>query len=176
MRFEQTPVTGAFVVELEPRGDERGFFARAFCAREFAEHGLEPHVVNANMAHSVAAGTTRGLHYQDVAAPEAKFFRTVRGATFNVVVDMRPTSPTYRQWFGVELTADNRRGLYIPPVCAAGYQTLVDDTEIMYLASGFYSPSAERGVRQDDPAIGIAWPRERAVVSDKDRAWPLLDA
>jgi dTDP-4-dehydrorhamnose 3,5-epimerase len=174
MRFEPTPIDGVFVVEFEPHGDERGFFGRAFCAREFAEHGLESDVCQANLAQSTLAGTTRGLHFQTAEAPEAKFFRTIRGETFNVAVDLRPASATYLQWFGVELTADNRRGLAIPPLCGAGYQTLTDGAEIIYLASAFYTPSAERGVRWDDPAIDIRWPSVPTVQSDKDRTWPLL--
>jgi dTDP-4-dehydrorhamnose 3,5-epimerase len=175
--FEATPIEGVFVVELEPHGDERGFFARAYCVREFDDHGLAaPGVVQANLAFSNAAGTTRGLHYQAASHPEAKFFRCVRGEIFNVAVDMRPESPTFRRWFGTVLSAENRRALYIPPVCAAGYQTLADETEILYTVSGFYAPEAERGVRQDDPAIGVEWPRERSVVSAKDRQWPLLAA
>ena len=175
MIFEATPIAGVFVVDLEPHGDERGFFARAFCAREFAEHGLEPGVVQANLALSGRLGTTRGLHYQAGSHPEAKFFRCIRGEIFNVAVDMRPGSPTFGEWTSVVLSAENRRGLYIPPVCAAGYQTLADDTEILYTVSGFYAPEAERGVRQDDPAIGVRWPLERTVVSEKDRGWPLLE-
>ena len=175
MLFEETPIAGVFVVDLEPHGDERGFFARAFCAREFAEHGLAPELVQANLAHSPRAGTTRGLHYQAASHPEAKFFRCIRGETFNVAVDMRPGSPTFGRWTSAVLSADNRRALYIPAVCAAGYQTQVDDTEILYSVSGYYAPEAERGVRQDDPALGIEWPLERSVVSDKDRSWPLLE-
>lgn len=177
MRFEPTPIDGVFVVELEPRGDERGFFARAFCADEFREHGLVPTVAQANMASNTVAGTTRGLHYQDAGAPEAKFFRTIRGATFNVAADVRPGSPTFGQWFGIELSADNHRALYIPPLCGAGYQALEDGTEILYLTSATYAPAEERGLLHDDPALGIAWPMTPTVVSDKDRGWsPLTEA
>lgn len=172
MTFEQTAISGVFVVDLEPHGDERGFFARAFCAREFAHHGLVPDVVQANLAFSPVAGTTRGLHYQAASHPEAKFFRCIRGETFNVAVDVREGSPTFGRWTGVRLSAQNRRAFYVPPVCAAGYQTLTDDTEIFYSVSGFYAPQAERGVRHDDPAIGIDWPLEPTTVSDKDRSWP----
>jgi dTDP-4-dehydrorhamnose 3,5-epimerase len=174
MRFEETSIAGVFVIDLEPHADERGFFARAFCAREFAEHGLISELVQANLANSARAGTTRGLHYQASSHPEAKFFRTIRGETFNVAVDMRDGSPTFRRWTGVILSAENRRALYIPPVCAAGYQTLTDDAEIFYSVSGFYAREAERGVRHDDPALGIRWPLEPTVVSTKDRSWPLL--
>jgi len=161
-------------VDLEPKADERGFFARAFCAIEFEEHSLEPELVQANLALSHTAGTTRGLHYQAASHPEAKFFRCIRGRTYNVAVDMRDGSPTFGRWTGVELSAENRRALYIPPVCAAGYQTLVDDTEILYSVSAFYAPEAERGLRHDDPAIGVDWPLSPTAVSEKDRSWPLL--
>jgi dTDP-4-dehydrorhamnose 3,5-epimerase len=172
--FEETSIPGVFVVDLEPHADERGFFARAFCANEFAEHGLAPELVQANLAFSGKAGTTRGLHYQAASHPEAKFFRCLRGEIFNVAVDLRDGSPTFGRWTGVRLSAENRRGFYIPPVCAAGYQTLTDDTEILYSVSGFYAPQAERGVRQDDPAIGVDWPLDPTFVSEKDRQWPLL--
>ena len=175
MIFTETAVSGVFIVDLDPHGDERGFFARAFCSREFAEHGLEPGLVQANLAYSKQAGTTRGLHYQEASHPEAKFFRCIRGETFNVAVDLRAGSPTFRQWTSVVLSAANRRALYIPPVCAAGYQTLTDDAEVLYSVSGFYAPEAERGLRQDDPALGIDWPHARTVVSDKDRAWPSIE-
>jgi dTDP-4-dehydrorhamnose 3,5-epimerase len=174
MIFQETSIPGVLVVDLEPHGDDRGFFARAFCSREFADHGLVPDVVQANLAFSNKAGTTRGLHLQAASHPEAKFFRCIRGETFNVAVDAREGSPTYGQWTSVVLSADNRRGLYIPPVCAAGYQTLTDDAEILYTVSGFYAPEAECGLRQDDPRLGIDWPLERTAVSEKDQLWPLL--
>jgi dTDP-4-dehydrorhamnose 3,5-epimerase len=176
VRFEETPLEGVFVIHLEPHADERGFFARVFCAREFAEHGLVPDLVQANVAYSTRAGTTRGLHYQAPSHPEAKFFRTIRGETFNVAVDMREGSPTFGRWTGVVLSAENRRALYLPPVCAAGYQTLTDDAEVLYSVSSFYAPEAEQGVRHDDPALGIDWPLEPTVVSEKDRSWPVLRA
>ena len=174
MQFEETAIAGVFVVDLEPRTDERGFFARAFCAREFAEHGLVPDVVQANLALSTQAGTTRGLHYQTALAPEAKFFRCINGETFNVAVDAREGSRTFGRWVGVHLSAANRRALFIPPLCAAGYQTLTDEAEVFYSISGYYAPEAERGLRLDDPAIGIDWPLTPTVVSNKDRAWDLL--
>jgi dTDP-4-dehydrorhamnose 3,5-epimerase len=174
VRFEETTIPGVFVVELEPHADERGFFARAFCAQEFAEHGLVPEVAQANMALSNQAGTTRGLHFQTALAPEAKFFRCISGETFNVAVDAREGSPTFGRWVGVHLSAANRRALYIPPLCAAGYQTLTDGAEVLYTVSGTYTPAAERGLRLDDPTIGVDWPLRPTVVSDKDRAWDLL--
>lgn len=174
MRFEPTPIEGVFVVDLERFEDERGFFARAFCAREFADHGLVPDVVQANLSHSVRAGTIRGLHYQAAFAPETKLFRCIRGETFHVAIDARESSPTFGRWFGEHLSADNRRAFYVPHRCAAGYQSLTDGAEVLYLVSGFYTPEAERGFRPDDPAIGIAWPLPASLVSDKDRSWPLL--
>ena len=176
MRFVGTPLEGVFVVELERHADSRGFFARAFCADEFAAHGLVSTFEQANLSYNELAGTTRGLHYQDESAPEAKFFRCIEGETFNVAVDMRPESPTYRRWFGTTLSASNRQALYIPPVCAAGYQALSDGAEVLYLASARYAPDAERGVRVDDPTLAIDWPVAHAVLSDKDRSWPLLAA
>jgi dTDP-4-dehydrorhamnose 3,5-epimerase len=173
--FRETSIPGVAVVELEPRADERGFFARAFCAREFTEQGLVPDVVQANLSFNHRAGTTRGLHFQAASHPEAKFFRCIRGETFNVAVDMREGSPTFGRWTGVVLSAENRNGLYIPPLCAAGYQALTDGAEVLYTVSGFYAPEAERGLRYDDPALGIDWPLEPSIVSEKDRSWPLLD-
>ena len=176
MRFVATPLEGVFVVELERHADERGFFARAFCGDEFAAQGLVSTFVQANLSYNERAGTTRGLHYQDESAPEAKFFRCIAGETFNIAVDMRPASPTYRRWFGTTLSASNRHALYIPPVCAAGYQALSDGAEVLYLASARYAPGAERGIRLDDPLLAIDWPLPHAVTSEKDRSWPLLAA
>jgi dTDP-4-dehydrorhamnose 3,5-epimerase len=175
MRFAETAIAGVFVVELEPHADERGFFARAFCAREFEEHGLVPDLLQWNLALNHYAGTTRGLHYQAAFAPEAKFFRCVAGETFNIAVDAREGSPTFGRWVGVRLSRENRKALYIPPVCAAGYQALTDGAEVLYGASCPYTPEAERGMRLDDPTIGIEWPLEPSIVSGKDRAWPLLE-
>jgi dTDP-4-dehydrorhamnose 3,5-epimerase len=174
VKFTETEIEGVFLVDLEPRADDRGFFARAFCADEFRDHGLEPEVVQANLIYSSKTGTTRGLHYQTALAPEAKFFRCIQGETFNVAVDLREGSPTFRHWVGATLSAANRRGLYIPPVCAAGFQTLTSDAEILYTVSGYYTPEAERGVRFDDPMLGVEFPLEPTVVSDRDRSWPLL--
>jgi dTDP-4-dehydrorhamnose 3,5-epimerase len=176
MRFRETGVDGAFLVDLEPFADERGFLARAYCQREFAEHGLVTEVAQANLSHNVRAGTLRGLHYQVPPAAEAKFVRCLRGAVYDVLVDLRPDSPTRGQWFGAELSAANGTALYLPPQCAHGFQTLVDDTLLYYQSSAFYAPEHERGLRHDDPALGIAWPREVTALSDKDRSWPLLAA
>ena len=175
MRFLPTDLDGVTLVDLERIEDDRGFFARAFCADEFAEHGLEPHIAQANLSANHRAGTTRGLHYQDATAPEAKFFRCLKGETFHVAVDAREGSPTFGRWFGTRLSAAEHTGLYIPPLHAAGYQALTDGAEVLYLASARYTPSAERGLRLDDPTIGIEWPLAPTEISPKDAAWPLLE-
>jgi dTDP-4-dehydrorhamnose 3,5-epimerase len=173
MIFEEAKLAGAFVVELERREDARGFFARAWCANEFAEHGLTNTVVQANMSWNPRQGTLRGMHFQRAPHAEAKLVRCTRGALFDVIVDLRPGSETYKQWLGVELTADNRRALFVPEGFAHGFQTLVPDTEAFYQVSEFYTPAAEDGVRWDDPAFGIEWPDPaNAFLSDKDRSWP----
>ncbi len=176
MIFTPTGIQDVTIVELEPRSDERGHFARAWCAREFAEQGIETPFVQANVASSKAAGTLRGLHYQDTPHAEAKLVRCTAGAIFDVAVDVRPASPTYLDWFGVSFSAANGRMLYLGTGIAHGYQALTDDAETYYLVSAEYAPSAERGLRWDDPALGIEWPLPEApILSPKDRAWPLLD-
>lgn len=175
MKFIQTPLEGAYVVELEKREDERGFFARAFCVDEFAEHGLKTEIKQSNLSGSVQKGTTRGLHYQVAPMAEVKFIRCIKGSVFDVLVDMRPESPTYKQWFGLELSEQNQTAIYIPEGFAHGHQTLEDNSQIMYLTTQVYSPEHERGIRWNDPAIGVEWPLEPTVVSDKDQSWPLLD-
>ncbi len=177
MRFTPTSIDGAFVVDLEPRGDDRGFFARAYCQQEFIDAGIEPEVarsmgVQCNISTNRLAGTLRGMHYQDESAPEPKLVRCTAGAIYDAIIDMRPGSPTYLQHFGVELTEDNRTALFVPAVCAHGYQALTDDTEIFYMVGAPYTPGAERGLRWDDPAFGIEWPMEVTEISDKDRLWP----
>lgn len=172
MKFVPTELRDAYVVELEPHSDDRGFFARTFCAREFTEHGLEPAVAQGNIAFNHHEGTLRGMHYQLPPAAETKYLRCTRGAVFDVIVDLRPDSPTFRRSLGVELTADNRLGLYVPGMFAHGYLTLTDDAEVSYLVSEFYTPGAERGLRYDDPVVGIDWPGEVRVISEKDRSWP----
>jgi dTDP-4-dehydrorhamnose 3,5-epimerase len=174
VRFTETDIPGAYIIDIEPRADERGFFARTFCTREFAEHDLPTTFLQANTSFNHRAGTLRGMHWQDEPAPEAKLVRCISGAVLDVLVDMRPESPTYLRHLAVELTAENHRQLLIPERCAAGYQTLVDGTEVSYLVTGVYTPEAERGMRHDDPALGIAWPLPVAVISEKDASWPLL--
>ncbi|MGH8018943.1 MAG: dTDP-4-dehydrorhamnose 3,5-epimerase [Opitutaceae bacterium] len=172
MKFTETPLKGAFVIDLETRGDDRGFFARTFCAREFAAHGLKTGLVQGNMSFSRIKGTLRGLHFQLPPAAETKLVRCNRGALFDVIVDLRPESPTCTKWFGVELTADNRRALYVPENFAHGFMTLVEDTEAAYLVGEYYSPEHERGYRYNDPAFGIEWPGEVKLISPKDERWP----
>ncbi len=172
MVFSETPLPGAFLIDVERRSDDRGFNARAWCEREFEAQGLVSRMVQANTIVNHRKGTLRGLHYQAGAAAEAKVFRCVRGAIFDVIVDLREESPTYTQWFGVELTAESRRMLYVPRRFAQGFVTLADDTELFYHVSAFYAPECERGIRYDDPAIGIAWPVGPTVISEKDLGWP----
>lgn len=172
MKFTETPLKGAFVVELEPRGDDRGFFARMFCAREFREHGLKETLAQGNMSFSRIKGTLRGMHMQLPPAAETKLVRCTRGRLYDVIVDLRPESPTYTQHFGIELTQDNRSALYVPEMFAHGFLTLEEDTEASYLVGEYYSPNEERGYRHDDPAFGIEWPGEINVLSDKDKSWP----
>lgn len=172
MIFTPTKLEGAWIVELDPRGDERGFFGRAWCRREFEEQGLIGDFVQANVSFSRGKGTIRGLHYQVSPDQEAKFIRCIRGAVWDIIVDVRPESPTYLEWLGVELTADNRRQLYVPKGCAHGYQTLAADSEVLYQVSSFYAPKAERGIRWDDPQFAIDWPEAVGAISPKDREWP----
>jgi dTDP-4-dehydrorhamnose 3,5-epimerase len=174
MHFTKTEIAGASVIDPSPHQDDRGRFFRAWCSREFAEHGLDFVPVQANMGFSVKRGTVRGMHFQEAPALEAKLVRCTRGAIFDVVLDLRPDSPTYCKWYGVELSAENGRMLYVPERCGHGYQTLADETEMHYMASAFYTPNAVRGARFDDPAFGIRWPLEVSSVSEQDRKWPLM--
>lgn len=174
MQFTETAIPGAWIIDLAPHTDDRGWFARAWCTNEFADHGIEFAPLQANVGASTRAGTIRGLHYQAAPHQEAKLMRCTRGAIFDVLVDLRPGSRTYGRWTGVELTDQNRRTLYVPPLCAHGYQTVADGTEILYLTSAVYAPDAVRGVRYDDPSVAIRWPLPPSDVSPQDRAWPLL--
>jgi dTDP-4-dehydrorhamnose 3,5-epimerase len=176
MIFHETKLAGAFVVELDKKEDNRGFFSRAFCAREFTEHGLKSKVVQANLSYSHTKGTIRGMHYQLPPATEPKFIRCIRGAIWDVIIDVRPESPTYLQHFGIELSADNRTALYVPDMFAHGNQALTQGAELLYLVGEYYTPGYERGIRYDDPAVGIQWPLAATIVSEKDRSWPLLEA
>ena len=173
MIFQETKLKGAFIIELEKHKDERGYFSRAWCQKEFTAHGLNPNMVQANVAFSLKKGTLRGMHYQAEPYQEAKLVRCVRGKVFDVIIDLRPNSVTYRQWFGVELTPGNQTMLYVPEGFAHGYQTLLDNTEVFYLVSQFYTPDSERGVRWNDSAFGIDWPKTTdLIISKKDQSWP----
>ena len=174
MRFSETSLDGVKVIDPSPHEDDRGRFMRAWCAREFAEQGLYFTPVQANMGFSVLKGTIRGMHFQKAPALEAKLVRCTRGVIFDIALDLRPHSPTYRKWFGIELSAENGRMLYVPENCAHGYQTLEACTEMHYMTSAFYAPSVVRGVRFDDPAFNIQWPLDAMVVSEQDRNWPLV--
>jgi len=174
MHFIETCIVGAMVINPNPYQDDRGRFMRAWCTREFAEHGLDFLPVQANMGFSARKGTTRGMHFQVEPSLEAKLVRCTRGTIFDVVLDLRPGSPTYGKWYGTELGAENGRMLYVPKHCAHGYQTLEDDTEMHYMTSAFYAPESGRGVRFDDPAFDIQWPLEATVVSEQDLNWPLI--
>lgn len=175
LRFTKTDVAGAAVVEPVLRHDNRGFFARGWCKDEFAGQGLHFVPVQANFGFSARKGTLRGMHYQVEPFLEAKLIYCTRGAIFDVVVDLRPESPSYRMWYGVELRADAHNMLYVPERCGHGYQTLEDDTEMLYLTSQYYTPAAAHGVRFDDPAFGIKWPLTPRAMSEQDLNWPLLN-
>jgi dTDP-4-dehydrorhamnose 3,5-epimerase len=172
MDFEPAGLAGAWLLHLERREDERGFFARLWCADEFRCHGLNPALSQCSLSYNHRAGTLRGMHYQAAPAAEAKVVRCVRGAIHDVLIDLRPGSPTYRKWVARELTADNRVSLYVPEGVAHGFLTLSDDAEVLYLISAEYSPALARGVRWDDPAFEVPWPRQPLVISDRDRGYP----
>ena len=171
MKFHETPLNGVYVIEPEQRGDSRGWFQRIFCAKEMGEAGLETRFVQANNSFNAESGTLRGLHYQLPPSPEVKIVRCIKGALWDVIVDLRPTSPTYLKWHGVELTAENRLAYYVPRGFDHGFVTLEPDTETLYLASQFYNPQAERGLRWNDPKIGITWPLDGAIISEKEANW-----
>jgi dTDP-4-dehydrorhamnose 3,5-epimerase len=175
VRFTETKLAGAFLIELERHEDPRGFFARTFCRSEMTAHGLTGIVAQCNTAFTHRQGTLRGMHYQAPPAAETKLVRCIRGAVHDVIVDLRPDSPTYLQHVGVELTASNRVQLFVPEGFAHGYQTLEDETEILYLVSEFYAPDCERGLRHDDPALRISWPLPVTLISEKDSRWPSIE-
>lgn len=175
MTFTETILPGAYVIEPTRIGDDRGFFARLLCRDQLAAHGLDMDIEQVNMSYSAERGTLRGLHYQAPPHAEDKMVRCVRGAIYDVMVDLRPDSPTYRQWLGLELTAENRRMAYVPKGFAHGFLTLTDDCEVIYPVTAAYAPDAERGLRYDDPALDIDWPGPVRIVSEKDQSWPDLD-
>lgn len=175
MKFQPLSMDGAFVIHLDPISDSRGFFSRLFCREEMEEHGLDPHIEQVNTSLSRDKGTLRGMHYQLGAHAETKLVRCVAGAVYDVILDLRPDSPTFGKWEGVELTEENRTMIYVPRGFGHGIQTLAPDSELIYLVSARYAPHAERGVRWNDPRFAIEWPLEPTVVSSKDAAHPDFD-
>lgn len=172
MIFKETMLAGVVEIHLDPLSDERGFFARSWCEKEFELRGLNPRLAQCNVSFNVRKGTLRGIHYQAEPYPEAKIVRCTQGAIYDVAVDLRPQSATFRRWVAAVLTAENRRMLYIPEGCAHGLLTLMDNTEVFYQMSEFYHPELARGVRFDDPAFGIDWPEKIEVISERDRNCP----
>lgn len=172
MIFTPTKLRDAYIVEIEKREDDRGFFARSWCRREFAERRMVSDLAQANVSFSLKRGTLRGMHYQMKPYEETKLIRCTRGAIYDVIIDLRPNSTTYGQWVGAELTADNYKMLYVPEGLAHGFQTLSDDAEVAYQMSQFFTPGAARGIRYNDPAFGIQWPMKVEVISSEDASWP----
>ncbi len=174
MLFSETELSGAFIIDLERREDNRGFFARAFCQHEFADHGLKPVIAQANIGFNRHRGSVRGMHFQYPPAAETKLVRCTRGAVLDIILDLRPESPTYLVHVSVELSADNNRAIYVPERFGHGYQVLEDETETSYQVGEFYTPEAEGGLRYDDAALGLTWPLPVTEISEKDAGWPLL--
>ena len=172
MKFHNTELEGAYIIELEKLEDSRGFFARTFCQKELEDHGLAPTVAQANVSFNAKAGTLRGMHYQLAPYEETKLIRCTRGALYDVIIDLRPDSATYKRSIGVELTVKNYKMLYVPANFAHGFITLEDNTEAIYFVSEFYTPGSERGLRWDDHQFNIKWPRSIDVISEKDASWP----
>ncbi len=172
MIFTETKLKGAFILDIEKRTDDRGFFGRSWCRKEFEAHGLNGTLAQTNMSLSLKAGTLRGMHYQLHPYEESKLVRCVRGALYDVIIDLRPESATFKQWIGVELTQDNYRMLFVPERFAHGFITLTDNVEVTYQVSQFYAPGSESGIRYNDPQFGIQWPRAVTMITEKDRTWP----
>jgi dTDP-4-dehydrorhamnose 3,5-epimerase len=173
MVFKETRLKGAFIIGLEKIADERGFFSRAWCRKEFETHGLNPNIAQCNLSFNAIKGTLRGIHYQIAPYEEAKIIRCINGKVYDVIVDLRPKSPTYLQWISFELSAENRTMLYVPENFAHGYLTLADNSEVFYQVSQFYSPGSEGGIRWDDPSVNIKWPKiPNLIISEKDKKWP----
>ncbi len=171
MKFHETKLAGVFEIQIEPKPDERGFFARTWCREEFKHRGLASNLVQCSISFNARKGTLRGMHYQAAPFPETKVVRCTQGAIYDVVLDLRPHSPTFRDWIAVVLTADNRNMIYVPKDCAHGFLTLKDDTEVFYQMSEFFNAESARGVRWDDPAFRIAWPEKVEVISERDRTY-----
>jgi dTDP-4-dehydrorhamnose 3,5-epimerase len=171
MKFTETKLKGAYIIEFEKLTDDRGFFARSWCQKELEAHGLTARAVQANVSFNHQKGTLRGMHYQIAPHQEAKLIRCTRGAIYDVIIDLRPDSATYKQWIGEELTADNFTMLFVPEDFAHGYQTLENHTEVTYQVTQFYTPGSEKGIRFNDPAFGIQWPIKISIISDKDKNW-----
>jgi dTDP-4-dehydrorhamnose 3,5-epimerase len=174
VKFHRAELDGAYIIELEKLEDDRGFFARTWCQKELEDHGLAAQIAQANVSFNTKAGTLRGLHYQVAPYKETKLIRCTRGALYDVIIDLRRGSTTYKQWMGIELTAENYKMLYVPAQFAHGFVTLDNNTEATYFMSEFYAPGAERGLRWNDPAFGITWPRPAEVISEKDASWPYI--
>ena len=174
--FTEAPLSGAYIVDMERHVDERGFFARAYCAEDFAARGLGPALRQCSVSYNARKGTLRGMHYQAAPHEEHKLVRCCAGAIFDVIVDLRAASPTYRRWFGLELSAGNHRSLFIPPGFAHGFVSLTDDTEVYYMISVAHAPEFSRGIRWNDPAVAIDWPVAPTVITARDASYPLLDA
>jgi dTDP-4-dehydrorhamnose 3,5-epimerase len=176
MTFHETRVSGAFEICPQPAADERGFFARTWCKNEFKAHGLDSRLVQCSTSFSKQKGTLRGLHYQVAPYAETKLVRCTQGSIYDVVVDLRPQSPTFKDWVAVALTAENRKMMYVPEGCAHGFLTMADDSEVFYQMSEFYNPESARGVRWDDPAFHIEWPGKVEMISERDRSYPDFEA
>jgi dTDP-4-dehydrorhamnose 3,5-epimerase len=176
MIFTETSVSGVWMIDLDRRSDERGFFARTWDSSELAERGLNARLAQCSISYNARRGTLRGMHYQAAPHEEAKLVRCTSGAIFDVALDLRPSSASFKGWFGVELTAENRRALYVPEGCAHGFLTLTDDSEVLYQITEVYAPDAARGVRWDDPAFGIDWPGQVVVITGRDRTYPDFEA
>jgi dTDP-4-dehydrorhamnose 3,5-epimerase len=177
MVFKETRLKGAFIIELEKIADSRGFFSRVWCQKEFEVNGLNPNVVQCNLSFNTSKGTLRGMHYQIAPHEEAKIVRCIRGKVYDVIIDLRPKSPTYLRWIGVELSSENRKMLYVPESFAHGYLTLTDNTELFYQVSHFYSPEYESGIRWNDRTFNIKWPQtDGIIITDKDKSWPDFQA
>jgi len=174
MKFSETPLKGAFIVDLEKREDDRGYFSRTWCRNEFEPHGIYRLPVQSNMSYNIKAGTMRGMHYQAPPFQESKLIRCIRGSVYDVIIDLRKDSATFMQWFGIELNEENETALFVPEDFAHGFITLKDNSSVMYQVSAFYTPGSERIIRFDDPSFNIQWPLQAAIISDKDKNAPLI--